>query len=95
MTTKINSKITFAGYTWEIGTRDIQELTFFLESSPQIEDLKDFIKEHYGDCKMTKLDQPTITPTAQTKYLKAPQVEWVFKPKPKPWKFPELPPLDN
>lgn len=95
MSTKVNSRITFGGYTWEIGTRDIQELTFFLESSPEIPALKEFIQERYGDCKMTKLEQPTITPTSETKNVKAQQVEWVYKPKPKPFKFPDLPPLDQ
>jgi secreted Zn-dependent insulinase-like peptidase len=90
-----HSKITFGGYIFDIGARDIQELTFFLESSPPIEVLKKYISERYGDVKISKLDAPTITPTTQTHFVKAKEVEWVKRPTPKPFVFPTLPSLDK
>jgi hypothetical protein len=43
--TKTNSIVTYNGYKFELGERDIHRIILYLEASPPIESVKKFIFE--------------------------------------------------
>ena len=92
----VTTKVTFAGHIFEIGERNIQELTFYLESSPSFEAVKKFIEEKFGDCKITKA-KPTefIQSTSESLIKKPRETEFVERDPPKDFIFPKLPELKS